>query len=76
MGRIALGDAARVSVNAYPGTTFPATVTKIASKAEFTPSNVQTKEDRSKLVFAVTVSVPNPDQRLKAGMPADVVFGK
>ncbi len=74
MGRVAVGMPARVTVNAYPGEAFQGVVSKIGSKAEFTPSNVQTKEDRSKLVFAVTVRIPNPDLRLKAGMPADVTL--
>ena len=73
MAGVAVGRSAMVTVDAYP-TGFQGTVTQIGAKAEFTPSNVQTKEDRSKLVFAVTVSVPNPQLRLKAGMPATATF--
>jgi HlyD family secretion protein len=40
--------------------------------AEFTPKNIQTKEERTKLVFAVKVKVPNPSGELKGGIPADV----
>jgi HlyD family secretion protein len=76
MGLVKVGTQARVTVNAYPNETFQGAVTKIGSKAEYTPSNVQSKDDRSKLVFAVTITIPNTDMRLKAGMPADVTLGK
>jgi HlyD family secretion protein len=46
-------------------------VTFINSEAEFTPKNVQTQEERVKLVFAVKITVENPNQELKPGMPAD-----
>ena len=49
----------------------PGTVSYISSKAEFTPRNVQTAEDRSKLVYRVKVSVDNADGVLKAGMPVE-----
>jgi HlyD family secretion protein len=39
--------------------------------AEFTPKNVQTKEERTKLVFAIKIEVQNPDGALKPGLPAD-----
>jgi HlyD family secretion protein len=74
MARVAVGRSVTVTVDAY-SLGFHGQVSKIASKAEFTPSNVQTKEDRSRLVFAVTISVPNPQLRLKAGMPALAAFG-
>jgi HlyD family secretion protein len=74
VGRIAVGQRVAVSVDAYPGVVFAGTVSRIASQAEFTPSNVQTKDDRSKLVFAVKIALSNADGRLKAGMPADAVF--
>jgi HlyD family secretion protein len=75
MSHVAVGAPAKVTVNAYPAETFTGAVSRIGSKAEYTPSNVQSKEDRSKLVFAVTVTIPNPQMRLKAGMPADVHIG-
>ena len=46
----------------------------IASEAEFTPTPVQTREERTSLVYAVKIRVPNPDGRLKIGMPADVTL--
>ena len=72
IGRVALGQRAEVRVDAYPDRSFPATVTKVATSAEFTPKNVETKEERVKLVFAVELSLTeNPGGVLKPGMPAD-----
>jgi multidrug efflux pump subunit AcrA (membrane-fusion protein) len=73
-GRVAIGQSASVTVDAYPGETFTGAVTFIASEAEFTPRNVQTREDRVKSVYAVKLRVPNQDLRLKPGMFADGVF--
>ncbi|MCC6175693.1 MAG: efflux RND transporter periplasmic adaptor subunit [Chloroflexi bacterium] len=73
-GRVAIGQPASVTVDAYPGETFSGAVTFIASEAEFTPRNVQTREDRVKGVYAVKLRVPNQDLRLKPGMFADAVF--
>lgn len=75
IGKVALGQEARVYVDAYPGRAFPARVTRIASQAEFTPKNVETREERVKLVFAVELSLlENPGAVLKPGMPADGVI--
>ena len=73
-GRVALGQSASVAVDAYPSRAFSGQVTFIASEAEFTPRNVQTREDRVKSVFAVKLRVPNDDLRLKPGMFADAAF--
>jgi HlyD family secretion protein len=73
-GRVKLGQATGVTVDSYPGVTFPATVVTIADQAEFTPRNVQTTEGRRTTVYAVKLDVSNPDGRLKPGMPADVSF--
>ncbi|WP_020571187.1 HlyD family secretion protein [Neolewinella persica] len=51
------------------------TVTWISDRAEFTPKTIQTKEERTNLVYAIKIAVPNPDGRLKLGMPAEVNFG-
>ncbi len=75
-GAISLGEAAQVTVDSFPGVTFPATVVHIADQAEFTPRNVQTAEGRRTTVFSVKLAVTNPEGRLKAGMPSDVTFGK
>lgn len=73
-GRIRLGQTAYVTVDSYPGTTFRGKVTEIASQAEFTPREIQTKDQRAKLVYGVKVTIPNTDGRLKPGMPADAVL--
>jgi HlyD family secretion protein len=72
IGRVRLGGPARVRVDSWPDRIFLGRVAAIAEEAEFTPRNVQTAEARADLVFAVRVSVPNPDGRLKIGLPADV----
>jgi HlyD family secretion protein len=72
IGKVALGQDARVYVDTYPGRPFPARVSKIYQQAEFTPKNVETKEERVKLVFPVELAlVENPGGLLKPGMPAD-----
>jgi HlyD family secretion protein len=74
IGRVALGQEARVYVDTYPGRAFPARVSRISEEAEFTPKNVETREERVKLVFAVEVALAgNPGGMLKPGMPADAV---
>jgi len=75
VGRIRIGQPAQVSVDAFPGRAFPGTITEIASEAEFTPKNVQTKKERVNLVFRVKVALPNSEGVLKPGMPADAVLG-
>jgi len=72
LGLIKLGQKALISTDTYPGKVYDGTVTYISSEAEFTPKNVQTKEERVKLVFGVKVSVKNIDDELKPSMPADV----
>lgn len=72
VGKVSLGAKVTVHVDALPGQEFPGTVTWISPKAEFTPKNVQTRAARAELVFAVKVTVPNPQGRLLVGMPAEV----
>ncbi|OGW26752.1 MAG: hypothetical protein A2X56_10245 [Nitrospirae bacterium GWC2_57_13] len=72
LGLVKLGQKAEVTVDSYPGKVYDGTVTYISSEAEFTPKNVQTQEERVKLVFGVKVSVKNEKDELKPGMPADV----
>ncbi|MCS7163496.1 MAG: efflux RND transporter periplasmic adaptor subunit [Thermodesulfovibrio sp.] len=74
IGKLKLGLPARVYIDAYPDRYFNGKITKIYEQAEFTPKNVETKEERVKLVFGVEVSVDNPEGLLKPGMPADVVI--
>lgn len=74
MGRVQLGQAADVYTDSFPGKAYVGTVTYISPEAEFTPKNVQTKEERVKLVYRIKVSLENPNQELKAGMPVDVIL--
>ena len=73
-GRVRLGDTADVAIDAFPGRAFPGKITYISSEAEFTPKNVQTKEDRVKLVFGVKVEIENRAGLLKPGLPADATI--
>lgn len=74
LGRLRVGQAARVTVDGLPNRPFAGTVRRVAAQAEFTPKYVQTTEERARTVFAVEIAVPNPDGALKPGMPADAVF--
>jgi HlyD family secretion protein len=73
-GQIHLGQAASVNVDSFPGNQFEATVKFISDQAEFTPRNVQTVEGRSSTVYAIKLTVTDPQGKLKPGMPADVAF--
>jgi len=76
VGRVRIGEKAEITVDAFPGRTFTGEVMFIAQEAEFTPRNVQTKEERVKLVYRVKVRVVGDSaQDLKAGLPADVRLG-
>lgn len=75
IGQVKIGDAARVQVDAFPGRVFPGRVTEIASEAEFTPKNVQTKKERVNLVFRIKIALDNAEGILKPGMPADADVG-
>jgi HlyD family secretion protein len=74
LGRVKLGDAAEVKIDAFPDKVFAGQVTYISPEAEFTPKNVQTKEDRVKLVFGVKVEIENREGLLKPGLPADAII--
>ncbi|MCP4138677.1 MAG: HlyD family efflux transporter periplasmic adaptor subunit [Chloroflexi bacterium] len=73
-GLVSLGDIAILSVDSFPEESFEAKVVHIADQAEYTPRNIQTKEERQTTVFAIKLSVENVDGMLKPGMPADLVF--
>jgi HlyD family secretion protein len=74
LGRLHVGDPVRVRVDSWPEREFDGQIEQIARKAEFTPRNVQTVEDRIKQVFAVKVRLDNRSDALRAGMSADVEF--
>lgn len=71
IGKVRLGNAARVYVDAFPRKYFEAAVSEVSQQAEFTPRDVHMKDERVKLVFAVKLSLKNPQGFLKPGMPAD-----
>lgn len=74
LGKVRLGMRAAVYVDAYPSKPFEGRITYIADKSEFTPKNIQTRNERVKLVYRVKIEVDNPDGVLKPGMPADAVI--
>ena len=74
LGTIKLGDEVRVRVDSFRAEEFHGVVEQINRQAEFTPRNVQTVEDRSRQVFGVKIRLENRDDKLRAGMSADVTF--
>lgn len=73
LAAIRLGDPVEVRVDGHDGP-LQGTVAFVSPVAEFTPKNVQTPEERAKLVFRVKVALANPDGLFKPGMPADAWF--
>lgn len=71
LGYIKLQQKAEIKIDSYKDKTYEGVVTYISPEAEFTPKNIQTKEERTKLVFAVKLKIPNENHDLKSGMPAD-----
>jgi HlyD family secretion protein len=71
LGRVKLGDQARVTTDSFPGKVYKGRVSFIASEAEFTPKQIQTPEERAKLVYRVKIEVENPQHELKSNMPVD-----
>jgi HlyD family secretion protein len=76
LGSIVLGESARIRIDSFPARDFSGTVTWISPVAEFTPRDVQTKDERVKLVFAVRIQIANPQGIFKPGMPADAVLSQ
>ena len=75
IGKLRLGLPAQIYTDAFPDTPFPATVRYISSTAEFTPKEVQTPDERVKLVYAVKLYLDaNPEHRLTPGLPADAII--
>ncbi|MEJ2677634.1 MAG: efflux RND transporter periplasmic adaptor subunit [Gemmatimonadota bacterium] len=75
VGRVSIGQKAVIRSDSYPGREYDGVVTFIASQAEFTPRNVQTPQERVKLVYAVKVRITgDARQDLKPGLPADVTL--
>jgi membrane fusion protein YbhG len=71
LGKVRLGSKARVTTDSYSGKVYNGRVTFISSEAEFTPKQIQTQQERVKLVYRIKVEVDNPQHELKSNMPAD-----
>lgn len=74
LGRVKVGQSARVTVDGWLGRSFAGKVSFISPEAEFTPKNVQTAKERVKLVYRIKIALDNPKMELKPGMPADAVI--
>jgi HlyD family secretion protein len=74
LGRVKVGQLARVTTDTWPGRVFDGRISFISSEAEFTPKNVQTEKERVKLVYRIKITLANPKMELKPGMPADAVI--
>jgi len=75
IGKVRLDLPARIYTDAFPDQPFEATIRYIASKAEFTPKEVQTPDERVKLIYAVRLYLTeNPDHQLTPGLPADAII--
>jgi len=75
IGKVRLNLPAQIFVDAYPNKPFSATIRYISSRAEFTPKEVQTREERVKLVYAIKIYLDeNPEHMLTPGMPADAII--
>ncbi len=66
-----LGSKARVTTDSYKGKVYDGRVTFISSEAEFTPKQIQTAQERVKLVYRIKIEIANPLHELKSNMPAD-----
>ncbi len=74
LGRLKLGAKAKITTDSYPGKEYEGRVSFIASEAEFTPKQIQTQEERVKLVYRIKIDVDNPQHELKSNMPADATI--
>jgi HlyD family secretion protein len=74
IGKVKLGDPARVYVDSFPNRPFEAVVTEVGKKAEFTPKDVHMPDERVTLVYSVKLEIKNPQRFLKPGMPADALI--
>ena len=71
LGKVKLGSKVRVTTDSYKGKIYNGRVTFISSEAEFTPKQIQTQQERVKLVYRVKIELENPNHELKSNMPAD-----
>lgn len=73
-GQVRLGSEVQVRVDSYPDRIFSGRLSYLSAEAEFTPKQIQTAEERAKLVYRVKIDLPNPEGILKANMPADATI--
>jgi HlyD family secretion protein len=71
VGKVKLGAAARVRVDAFPNRLFDARIERVDQQAQFTPRDIHMPQERTRMVFGITLAVDNRDRLLKPGMPAD-----
>jgi HlyD family secretion protein len=71
LGRVKLNQPAEISTDTYPGKVYKGRISFISSEAEFTPKQIQTTEERVKMVYRIKIQVDNTNLELKPGMPAD-----
>ena len=71
LGRVKLGQQVDVKTDTYPDKIYKGRISFISQEAEFTPKQIQTTEERVKLVYRIKIAVENPNFELKPGMPAD-----
>jgi HlyD family secretion protein len=74
LAKVKLGQDAEIQIDAFKEKTYTGKIIFISPEAEFTPKNIQTPDERTKLVFAVKIQIPNPQMELKPGLPADAVI--
>ena len=77
LASVRIGQQARVTADAGDARqTLTGTVSWVSAQAEFTPTPIQTRDERADLVYALKIRVPNKDGLLKIGMPVDVEFAQ
>jgi membrane fusion protein YbhG len=71
LGKVKIGSKVKLTSDSYPGKSYQGRVSFIASQAEFTPKQIQTQQERVKLVYRIKIDVENPNRELKSNMPVD-----
>lgn len=72
LAKVKLGQAVEVTNDSYKSQkVYNGTITFISSEAEFTPKTIQTSDERTRLVYRIKITIPNPEMELKPGMPVD-----
>ena len=74
LGKVYIGQETELAVDGFPQEKFTGKVVEINDEAEFTPRESITQDERANMVFAVKIQIENPDGKIKAGMPTDVIF--